>query len=90
MAATQHLHYASNHQPALPIATLLRDPRALDLLRQLAHGALPRAELAPTPAERALLRRLQQVNLVLAYTIAGVTKYRAHRFPPAVRRALAA
>ncbi len=90
MAATQHLHYASNHQPSLPIATLLRNERAIELLRRLSASACTLAELDLDAADQDLLRRMQQLNLVISYEVAGLLKYRAKRLPPAVRLAIAA
>ncbi len=90
MAATQHLYYATNHQPALVIAGLLDDPLALELLARLRGQSMTLAQLDLGPEQRFLLRRLRHLNLVLAYEIGGVVKYRANRYPPAVRQALAA
>ncbi len=90
MAATQHLHYATNHQPAIVIAGLLDNPLALDLLERLQQQSLTLAQLNLNPEQTILLRRLRQLNLLLAYEIGGVIKYRANRYPPAVRQALAA
>ncbi len=90
MAATQHLYYASNHQPALVIAGLLDNPLALGLLTRLRGQSLTLAQLDLNLDQHAILRRLRQVNLVLAYQIGGVVKYRAHRYPPMVQQALAA
>ena len=90
MAATQHLHYATNHQPALVIAGMLEDPHALALLARLRGQSLTLAQLDLDQEQRFLLRRLRQVNLILSYEIGGVVKYRANRYPPVVQQALAA
>ena len=90
MAATQHLHYASNHQPSVLIDALLRQPEAVALLRRFSGKSFTLPELALSEREVALLRRLRHVNLITSYEIGGVVRYRAHRFPPAVTLALAA
>ena len=90
MAATQHLYYAPDHQPALVVETLLSDATALGLLRRLRGRSLTLEQLDLDARETRTLRRLRHVNLVLSYEIGGVVKYRAHRYPPVVRAALAA
>ena len=90
MAHTQHLHYASNHQPAIAVRALLRDPAARTLLRRLRGRSLSLKQLDLGGEGVRVLRRLRSVGLVTAYAIGGVTKYRARRWPPAVTAALAA
>ena len=90
MSLTRHLHFAADHQPRLPIETLLQEPRSVALLKQLGTSSHTLNDLSLDEAGLVLLRRLRQVNLVLAYEIGGVVKYRAHRLPPVVRAALAA
>ena len=90
MALTQHLHYASNHQPAIAVAALLRDREARTLLRRLRGRSLTLKQLDVGEGGVRVLRRLRSVGLVTAYEIGGVTKYRARRWPPVVTAALAA
>ena len=90
MALTQHLRFATNHQPALVIAGLLHDPTARALLRRLRGRSLTAEALDLDGDSTRVLRKLRRVNLVTAYEIGGVVKYRARRYPPMVTAALAA
>ena len=90
MARTRYLRFASDHQPALVVAGLLRDTDVRALLRRLRGRSATMAELDLDEAGTRVLRRLRQVNLVTAYEIGGVVKYRARRWPPGVAAAVAA
>ncbi len=65
-------------------------PGCRQILRRLEAGSLTLAELALSAEELELFRQLRRVNLIVCYELGGQVRYRAHRYPPLVRQALAA
>ncbi len=90
MARTRYNYFASNNQPKLVINSLLKQPETQALLTRLSAKPLMLQEAVVAENDLAVLRKLQRVNVVRAYTIGGVTRYRLRKLPPYVREALAA
>ena len=90
MARTRYHYFASNNQPQLVIRSLMKSPETKALLTRLSAKPLTLEEAVLHDGDLALLRKLQQVNVVRSYTIGGVTRYRLRKLPPYVKEALAA
>jgi len=90
MSRTRYTYFASNNQPKLVINSLLKAPQTQALILRLSAKPLTLKEAVVAEGDLAVLRKLQQVNVIRAYTIGGVTRYRIRKLPPYVREVLAA
>ena len=90
MSRTRYNYFASNNQPELVIRSLLKQPETQALILRLSPKPLTLQEAVVADTDLAALRKLQRVNVVRAYTIGGVTRYRLRKLPPYVREVLAA
>lgn len=88
MSSTRTTYYASNNQPRLVVESLIKMPFTLEMLLSLRERRHTKNEIAPTHTHLERLRQLRHVNLVTAYEIAGITYYKATRFPPYVQQAI--
>lgn len=90
MSRTRYNYFASNNQPKLVVNSLLNQPETQALIMRLSAKPLTLKEAVVTESDLAVLRKLQRVNIVRAYTIGSVTRYRLRKLPPYVREVLAA
>ena len=88
MSSTKSAYYANPNRPGIALRAVLNDPLAVAQLQALRSGPLALSTLAPSLTERQVLRRLVRLDLVSAYRLDGVTRYRLRRSSPGVGRLL--